>query len=136
VVPAEVVERLENLVAAGEREEALIETFRLIGLSDEEIEQIRVAVSWPARVAAAHTVPREIRAEAAFRSEPGSIESLETPVLLLLGEESPDWARVSTEELHAALPDAEIAILPGEGHAATMTAPALVADEIVRFLGT
>ena len=133
VAPDEAVERLEELVAAGDREEALIETFRLIGLSDEEIEHIRAAPSWPARIAAAHTVPRELRAEAEHRGEASTLASLETPVLFLLGEESPGWARASTEELHAVLPDSTITILPGQGHAATMTAPALVADEIARF---
>lgn len=33
-----------------------------------------------------------------------------------------------------ALPDARIAVLPGEGHAAIMTAPERVADELTRFL--
>jgi pimeloyl-ACP methyl ester carboxylesterase len=134
VVPDEVVGRLEELVAEGNREQALVETFRLIGLSDEEIDHIRGAASWPERVAAVHTVPREIRAEAAFRADPERLRSVERPVLLLLGEESPDWARASTEELSAALPNAAISILPGQGHAATTTAPSLVADEITRFL--
>ena len=57
------------------------------------------------------------------------------PVLFLLGEESPGWAREGTEKIHAMLPDARIAILRGQGHAATLTAPELVADEVVRFLG-
>jgi pimeloyl-ACP methyl ester carboxylesterase len=55
-------------------------------------------------------------------------------VLLLLGEESPDWARDGTELIRAALPDARVAVLRGQGHAATVTAPELVADEIARFL--
>ena len=32
-------------------------------------------------------------------------------------------------------PDARVAILRGQGHAAILTAPELVADEVVRFLG-
>jgi pimeloyl-ACP methyl ester carboxylesterase len=136
LVPDERVQQLDALVAEGEREQALVETFRLVGLTDEEIEHIRGAPSWPERVAAAHTVPREIRAEAAFRADAGSLRDLGTPVLFLLGEESPEWARASTDELHAALPDATVVILPGQGHAATATAPALVAAEIERFLGS
>ncbi len=134
VVPDDAIRTLESLVAEGAHEQALIETFRIVGLSDSEIEEIRAAPSWPERVAAAHTVPREIRAEAVYRADPDSLRGLRTPVLFLLGEESPDWARASTEELRAALPDATIAVLPGQGHAATMTAPALVAGEIERFV--
>jgi pimeloyl-ACP methyl ester carboxylesterase len=55
-------------------------------------------------------------------------------VLFLLGEESPDWAHESTERIRAALPDARVSILRGQGHAAIMTAPELVAEEVARFL--
>ena len=106
--------------------------FRLIGLGDRRSSRSRPRRAAP-RVAAAHTVPRELRAEAEGRAEPGSLASLRTPVLFLLGEESPERARASTEELRGALPDSTITILPGQGHAATMTAPALVAEEIERF---
>jgi pimeloyl-ACP methyl ester carboxylesterase len=34
----------------------------------------------------------------------------------------------------AALPDARVSILRGQGHAAIMTAPELVAEEVARFL--
>jgi len=61
-------------------------------------------------------------------------ERIATPALLLLGEESPDWAREGTERIRAALPDARVSILRGQGHVAIMTAPELVADEVVRFL--
>ncbi|MGH3047497.1 MAG: alpha/beta fold hydrolase [Gaiellaceae bacterium] len=54
--------------------------------------------------------------------------------LLLLGEESPDWAREGTDRVRVLLPDARVAILRGQGHAAIMTAPELVAEEVARFL--
>jgi pimeloyl-ACP methyl ester carboxylesterase len=85
-------------------------------------------------VATAHTVAREIRAEEAHRVDPERFRGLATPVLFLLGEESPDWAHESTERIRAALPDARVSILRGQGHAAIMTAPELVAEEVARFL--
>jgi pimeloyl-ACP methyl ester carboxylesterase len=85
-------------------------------------------------VAAAHTLPREARAEEEFRVDPERFRDLNVPTLLLLGEESPDWAREGTERIRAALPDARVAILRGQGHAAIMTGPQLVADEVARFL--
>lgn len=135
VVPAEAVERIEGLVAGGERDKALVETYRVIGFTPEEIEERRAAPAWPARVAAAHTIAREIRAEEAYRVDPERYSGLVAPVLLLLGEESPDWAPDGTELIRAALPDARVVVLRGQGHAATVTAPELVADEIARFLG-
>jgi pimeloyl-ACP methyl ester carboxylesterase len=57
-----------------------------------------------------------------------------TPTLLLLGDLSPAWAREGTEQIRAALPNASIAILPGQAHMAHLTAPELLAEEITRFL--
>lgn len=128
------LDRIEALVSGGEREEAMVESLRLFGLTHEEVEQIRAAPTWPARIAAAHTIVREVRAEEAYEVEPEGFRELAVPALLLLGGESPDWAREGTERVRAALPDARVAVLPGQGHAATMTAPGLVAEEIARFL--
>jgi pimeloyl-ACP methyl ester carboxylesterase len=133
-VPEEVLERIEDLVARDEREEAVFHAFRSFGLTPEELEQMRTSPTWSARVAAAHTVAREVRAEEAYRVDPERFRDLAAPVLLLLGDESPDWAPEGTERIRALLPDARVAILRGQGHMATVTAPELVADELVRFL--
>ena len=78
-----------------------------------------------------YTIEREFEDVACLVAE--QFSQLALPVLLLLGGESPDWAREGTERIRAALPDARVAVLPGQGHAAIMTAPGLVADEITRF---
>jgi pimeloyl-ACP methyl ester carboxylesterase len=127
------LERVEALAAAGRREAAMVEALRLFGLASEEVEQMRASPTWPARIAAAHTIVREVRAEEAYEVTPERFGELGVPVVLLLGGESPGWAREGTERIRAALPDARVAILAGQGHAATMTAPRLVADEIARF---
>jgi pimeloyl-ACP methyl ester carboxylesterase len=134
VVPGEDVARIEALVAAGEREEALVAAYTAFGLTPAEMAQIRDSAVWPARVAAVHTIAREIRAEEAYRVEPERFAALDACVLLLLGEESPPWAREGAERIQAALPDARISVLPGQGHAATLTAPELVAGELLGFL--
>lgn len=133
-VSGETVERIEDLVARDDREEAMVHALRSFGLTPEELELIRGSPSWPARVAAAHTVAREIRAEEAYQVDSERVRELAAPALLLLGEESPDWAREGTERIRAALPDARVAILRGQGHAAIMTATELVAGEVTRFL--
>ena len=48
-------------------------------------------------------------------------------VLLLLGATSPGWAHQITHDVAAAIPVAEIARLPGQGHEAIDTAPHLIA---------
>ena len=133
-VPPEDLAKIDALVTRGEREEALVFALGVFGLNPEEVEQIRALPTWPERVAAAHTVTREVSAEEAYSVNPDRFRDLATPVLLLLGEKSPGWARDGTERIQAALPNAGVAILRGQGHAATMTAPELVAGEIGRFL--
>ena len=134
VVPGADLDRIEALVAEGERDGALTEALHLFGLTPEEIDQLRASPTWHDRVAAANTVSREVRAEAASDVDPARLHALAAPVLLLLGEESPGWAREATEQIAAALPDARVAVLHGQGHVAIVTAPGLVAAELARFL--
>ena len=128
------LDRVDELIAAGENEEALVHALRSFGFTAEELEQLRAAPSWPRRVAAAPTVAREARAEEAWTLDPGRLGEVTTPTLLLLGDQSPAWASEGTEQIRAALPNAGIAILPGQAHMAHLTAPELLADEIARFL--
>jgi pimeloyl-ACP methyl ester carboxylesterase len=61
--------------------------------------------------------------------------AISCPVLLLLGERSPPWAGDITRALAAALPAADLAVLPGQGHEAVDSAPELVVSELRRFFG-
>ena len=71
-VSPEVMGHLESLLAQG-RSEQMLETFyrEIVRMSEEEISGIKKAPSWPARVAAACTVPRELRAFGAQAFDPG-----------------------------------------------------------------
>jgi pimeloyl-ACP methyl ester carboxylesterase len=53
---------------------------------------------------------------------------------MLLGSESPDWARRSTVAYSEAIPNAELRVLDGHGHNATTSGPELLAAEMARFL--
>jgi pimeloyl-ACP methyl ester carboxylesterase len=129
------LDRIEVLVGRGEREDALVAAFRSFGLAPDEVEQLRGSPTWATRLGFAHTVVREVRAEAACGFEASALRGLAAPVLLLLGEESPPWAHERTAWLQKRLADCRIATLRGQGHVATMTAPELVAGELVAFLG-
>src|SRR5919197_1362258 len=88
-VPSEDLDRIEDLVGRDDREEALVQAFRSFGLARDEVEQLRASPTWSARVAAAHTVTREIRAEEAYAFDADRFRDLRAPVLFLLGDESP-----------------------------------------------
>ena len=65
----------------------------------------------------------------------GAARQFSQRVLLLLGQTSPPWARQITADLAAALPESEVAELPGVGHDALDRAPDQLAAELDRFLG-
>ena len=129
------VEGIEALVAAGDRERALRDFLHDIGgYSDAEIDAMRGTPVWEARVAIVPTIVRELRAEHAYRLPAEALVGLELPTLMLVGSESPEWARRSTAAHAAAIPGAAVVTLEGQGHGANSAAPELVAAELLRFL--
>jgi pimeloyl-ACP methyl ester carboxylesterase len=132
--PAGSVERMEALLEAGDREAALETAYRdLVGLTEQELDEVRSQPSWPARVAAAHTIPREERAFQQTPFDRGRAATITAPTLLLVGTESPDWGP-EVETVAAALPEARIGRLEGQGHVADLFAPELVAAPLLAFL--
>lgn len=133
--PAGVIDRLQALLEAGDRENVVITVFRdLLRMSDEELEAIKASPRFPAWVAAAHTVPRETRAEEDYRFEPERFSHLHVPTLLLVGGDSPEFLKATIERWQAALLNSRIKALPGQHHLAMRTAPDLFASEVLTFL--
>jgi pimeloyl-ACP methyl ester carboxylesterase len=136
LVEPRTIDRWEGLIADGDRDLMLREFFRQVaGYSDDEIDELKRSPVWERRKQVSPTVPRELRAELAFRLDPAALGRLTVPTLMLLGSESPEWARRSTDAYSEAIPRAEVRILEGQGHGATTGDPALLAAEIRRFLG-
>jgi pimeloyl-ACP methyl ester carboxylesterase len=133
-VASELLTRLDALLAEGEREELLSLFLTEVGFDAAALEQLRASPVWAGRVAAAHTIAREVRAEASYQPDAKALVSLSIPVLLLLGSESPEWAKRGTELVQSLLPNSRLSLLEGEGHIAILTAPQLVADQVTRFL--
>ncbi len=133
--PSGIIERLQRLLDEGDREGVLV-TFmtELVRMPKDEIALSTSMPAWPSRVAAAHTLPRELRAHEQYRFAPERFRSMAVPTLLLLGGNSPEQVRVSTENLKGALPESRIVILPGQQHVAMETAPDLLVREVVTFL--
>jgi pimeloyl-ACP methyl ester carboxylesterase len=135
VFPEGIIDRLQALLDAGDRESVLITHYHdNVGMSPAEIEQLKSSPAWPARIAAAHTVPRELRALDRYEFAPGRFKDLQTPTLLLLGGDSPQFAKDATETVDRVLPDSRIVVMPGQQHIAMYTAPELFVNEVVRFL--
>lgn len=132
--PVDLADRVQALVAAGDREVAARTFLREgPGRSDAEIEQMQRGPLWPGLVALAHTTPYDARVQADFLFDPARLRAVRVPTLLVLGGAGPAAMRASTETLAAALPHARVAVLPGQGHTAMFTAPELFAREVLRF---
>jgi pimeloyl-ACP methyl ester carboxylesterase len=133
--PPGTIERLKALLAEGDRDGVVATTMREIaGLSPEQVEVLRTLPVWQARVAAAHTIPRELRAFERYRFAPERFGDLRVPTLLLGGGESPSYMKVANETVQGALPDSRIVVMPGQGHAAMDTGTDLFTAEVMRFL--
>lgn len=131
----EVQERMDALLAKGDHEGVVETLFRdYLEMSEEDLRAFKAAPSWPGRVAAAHTITRELRAECAARLDPREAASITFPVLLVTGELSADPARTCIEAVASALPDARVLTLEGQEHAADALAPEVFAREILGFL--
>jgi pimeloyl-ACP methyl ester carboxylesterase len=135
VYPDGYIDRLEGLLAAGDREGVLTTHYREdAGLTPDEIEKVKSSPAWPERLATAHTLPREMRAEEGYRFDAQRFKGFHTQTLLLLGGDSPQGFIESTKTLDKALPDSRIAVMPGQAHIAMYTAPDLFLHEVLTFL--
>lgn len=132
--PVDLVERMEDELAEGDPEAALELAYReLVGLTEEELAGVRTQPSWSARVAAAHTIPREQRTFASTAFDHAQAAAISVPTLLLVGSESLAW-RPEAETVANALPDARIVELEDQGHVADLFAPEAVAEPLLAFL--
>lgn len=135
----ELVARLKALEAAGDRA-ALLRTFmtEVVGMTAAELAAFETNPVWPIRVAAAHTIVRELTAEFGD-GDPAATERLaravQIPVLQLLGGESREVFAAGTAALDAVLPDGRVVVLPGQKHAGHHGDPDRFVAEVERFLG-
>ena len=129
-------DRMERLIQAGDREQALTMFLRdIVMMSPEEIETVRSRLIWPARVAGIDVQIREIRSLSKYRFNPGRIRKVRVPALLLTGSKtrSPQLKQAITSLMNA-LPNRTLVILEGEEHNAMDTIPQLFADHVTRFM--
>jgi pimeloyl-ACP methyl ester carboxylesterase len=134
-IPPELIDRVEALAAAGQREEAVLTFFGSIGMPDADMAALRAHPAWPVRVANAGTIGREARAVSAYQPQSDRLAAIAAPTLLLTGSESPPPVTAAVRQLAGSIPDAEVVVLEGQGHDALDTSPTLFVDALVRFLG-
>ena len=133
--PEGLVEAVRSALERDANEEALT-TFLagIVGMSEAELDAYRANPVWPARVAAAHTILREVEAEASPAASIEALGQVTVPVLLLLGSVSRSPFRIGTDALAARLANAQVHVIEGAAHAAHHTNAAEFVATVEAFL--
>jgi pimeloyl-ACP methyl ester carboxylesterase len=134
----ELVARLRALQAAGDAA-GLLRMFMtdVVGMTADELAAFEANPVWPIRVAAAHTIVRELTAESGDGDEAAVrrlARAVRIPVLQLLGGDSREVFAAGTAALDAVMPDGRVVVLPGQKHAAHHGDPARFVAEVEKFL--
>jgi pimeloyl-ACP methyl ester carboxylesterase len=133
--PPGLVEQLETRLADGDRDGVVATMMTdVVGLTADELGQLRNSASWEALVATANTLPRELRSVARYRFDPERFRRLNLPAVLLAGEESPDSLLVGISLLNETLPRSRVVTMAGVGHEAVETGPAIFTSAVLEIL--
>ena len=129
------IDEMARLIALGDREAVVsIHLRNIINASEETIaKQREQREAWSARLAMAHTMPRELVALRHYRFDAARFGALKVPVRVLLGEKSAGHGPQTAQSLVEAVPGAELVRLEGQGHFAMLTAPELLAQKLIEF---
>ena len=103
-------------------------------MSESEIAAMHRLPSWPARLALAHTLPRELGCTRSYRFNAGAFRGYDVPTLLMLGGDSVARYKNAIDLLHSSLAGSKLSILAGERHGAIDSAPDLFASTVLDFL--
>jgi pimeloyl-ACP methyl ester carboxylesterase len=135
IYPPGLVERLEAKLAASDREGVLTTFFtEVVQVPPAQLQVMQKLPAWSARVAAAHTIVREVRAHQSYTFSPYRLRGVTTPTLLLLGGASPAYFGEGIAAVHEAIQSSRVVVLPGQQHIAIDTATDLFVREVLSFL--
>ncbi len=127
--------RIEGLVAAGDRDEALATFMRdIVGMPDAELAAFRADPIWPRRAAAVETTIRELRAEVSPAASLEALSRVRQPVLQVLGGSSSEVFGEATRALDARLRNGRVVTIEGARHAAHHTHAAAFVGGVEAFL--
>jgi pimeloyl-ACP methyl ester carboxylesterase len=130
-----VLSRLEALVAAGDRDEALDTFMRdIVGMPPAELAAFRADPIWPRRSAAVGTTIRELRAEVSPAASLATLGAVHQPVLQILGGASAGVFGEATRALDERLANGRVVTIEGARHAAHHTHAAEFSAAIEAFL--
>jgi pimeloyl-ACP methyl ester carboxylesterase len=134
--PTGVEARLRERLAAGDPA-GVLATFmtEVVGMTQEELASFEANPIWPVRVAAAHTILRELEAESSVAASLDALGAVRQPVLQLVGSASLPIFGAAAAALDASLADGRVVEIAGAKHAAHHTHVDAVLEAVLAFLG-
>ena len=104
-------------------------------LTAEQLEAFRQTPQWAKQLGMMETFLREISAVADLPMGVERFRAVDTATRVVLGDQSPQVLLAEpAQALTQVLPHATLRVLPGQGHVAHVSAPALLAQEVEDFL--
>ncbi|WP_010275669.1 alpha/beta fold hydrolase [Paenibacillus senegalensis] len=137
-VPAEYVARLNELIAADRRSDA-VEYFMTaaVGVPAEFVGYMKADASWKSMEQMAHTLPYDGTIMGSTQSGkplPANRSQVEAPTLIMTGENSESFLHVAAQELSELLENAKSLTLSGLDHSAVFAAPDAIANAIIEHI--
>jgi pimeloyl-ACP methyl ester carboxylesterase len=131
-LPADFAGHLAELVAAGRRGDA-VELYQTtaVGIPQDVVAQLRHAPFRPGLEAIAHTLAYDAAIIGDLSLPAGLLAIVATPALVITGENSPPFLRNAAQAAAAALPNGQLAVLPGQTHDLNPDATAPVMTEFL-----
>jgi pimeloyl-ACP methyl ester carboxylesterase len=135
VIPHDFLAEADRLAEAGDNEALLRFFFTVIAeVPVARLDTLAALPSWAARVEAAPTVIREVRAFTEYRFDPARFAALHVPTALLVGGASRAAEHRTASELLLAIPHARLVDMPGQDHFAMDSAPTVFVHEVNAFV--
>jgi pimeloyl-ACP methyl ester carboxylesterase len=132
--PAGFIELVDAQVRAGDAEGAIVSVLTtLAGMTDEQVEAMRSAPTWPARLKTAPTIAREARIEDEWVLAKGQFDAIKVPTLFISATDSPPELVKVTHKCAEVIPGSRIHELAGRDHFAHRSHPKEIAAIIRDF---
>ena len=128
-------ERMQGLVDAGRRGDAVKLFMRTVGAPAFMIAMMRLMPVWKKLTAVAHTLPYDLAIvlphEQGRPLPDGYYDAVTVPALVMAGGKSPEYMRNAQAAIADAVPGARHEVLPGQTH---MVKPKVLAPRVIEFL--
>jgi pimeloyl-ACP methyl ester carboxylesterase len=125
-------DRLDELLAAGRRADALEHFLRTVGVPAPVISGMRSSPHWAQGEAIAPTLAYDARVLGDAAPPTDRLAAVRARALVLAGADSPSWMRAGAQAAADAIPGARCQVLGGQTHAVE---PAVLASAVRDFVG-